>query len=282
MKGRGPERDRKVEEDMSVDGRRIDTAAAAAYEEHLVTTIFGPWAERAVDIAAPIPGEAVLDAACGTGAGARVAAPRVAPGGRVVGLDSDPGMVEVARELSAGWSVDVEWRCESVLALPFANAAFDLCLCLQGPQFVLEPDIGLAELHRVLRPTGRLIASFWCSMEYNKGHHALAQALEKRGIAPATRPFSLGDAEKARALFTEAGFRDMKLRTEEREALFPSVAAFIEGVAAGAPATRHALAQLPDGGRQDFVTHVEEILEPFTGAAGLTLPTRCHIVVARP
>ena len=282
MKGRGLERDLKMGEDMSDGERQIDTAAAAAYEEHLVAKVFGPWAERVVEIAAPIPGEAVLDAACGTGAGARVAAPRVAPGDRVVGLDIDPGMVEVAHQLSAGWGVDVEWHCESALALPFADAVFDLCLCLQGPQFFSEPNVGLAELHRVLKPSGRLIASFWCSMEYNKGHHALAQALEKRGIAPATRPFSLGDAEKAQALFTGAGFRDMEFRTEERDALFPSVAAFVEGVAAGAPATRHALAQLPDGGQEDFVAHVEEILEPFTGADGLALPTRSHIVVAWP
>ena len=71
MKGRGLERDLKMGEDMSDGERQIDTAAAAAYEEHLVAKVFGPWAERVVEIAAPIPGEAVLDAACGTGAGAR-------------------------------------------------------------------------------------------------------------------------------------------------------------------------------------------------------------------
>ena len=105
----------------------------------------------------------------------------------------------------------------------------------------------------------------------------------KSGASPRRRAHFLSAIpKKAQALFTGAGFRDMEFRTEERDALFPSVAAFVEGVAAGAPATRHALAQLPDGGQEDFVTHVEEILEPFTGADGLTLPTRSHIVVARP
>ena len=133
-----------------------------------------------------------------------------------------------------------------------------------------------------MKATGRLAASFWASIEHNKGHHALARALEKQGLAPALRPFSLGDPEKARALFTEAGFRTVALRTEEREAGFPSVAAFIEGIAAGAPATRHALAQLGDDRKQGFVTDVEEILEPFAGPDGLQLPTRSHIVVAEP
>ncbi len=49
--------------------------AAEAYEQHLVPKIFGPWAALAVDLAAPAPGEAVLDAACGTGIGVRLAAP---------------------------------------------------------------------------------------------------------------------------------------------------------------------------------------------------------------
>ena len=86
----------------------------------------------------------------------------------------------------------------------------------------------------------------------------------------------------ARVLFTEAGFRNVALRTEEWEAKFPSVTAFIEGIAAGAPATRHALAKLGDDRQQDFVSDVTKFLEPFVGPDGLNLPTRSHIVVAEP
>ena len=110
----------------------------------------------------------------------------------------------------------------------------------------------------------------------------MARALEKQGLAPALRPFSLGDPEKARALFVEAGFRTVALRTEEREANFPSVAAFIAGIAAGAPATRHALAQLGDDRKQRFILDVEKILTPSASPDGLRLPTRSHIVIAEP
>jgi ubiquinone/menaquinone biosynthesis C-methylase UbiE len=267
---------------LSASARSVDTTAATAYEEHLVAKVFGPWAERVVDLAAPTSGEAVLDVACGTGVGARLAVPRVMPGGRVVGVDNDPGMVEVARRMAAKGKIDVEWHCESALALSFADATFDLCLCLQGPQFLSDPLTGLTNIHRVLRSTGRLAASFWASLEHNKGHHALARALENQDLAPALRPFSLGDPEKARVLFAEAGFRTVALRTEERVARFPSVAAFIDGVAAGAPATRHALAKLDDNRKQDFVADVEKILEPYAGLDGVGLPTRSHIVIAEP
>jgi len=259
-----------------------DIGAAQAYEDHLVTRIFGPWAEVALDLAAPAPGEAVLDAACGTGIGVRLAGPRVLPGGRVVGVDNDPAMVAVARRIAAQSGIAAEWHCESVLALPFADESFDLCLCLQGPQFLSDPAKGMSELRRVLRPSGRLVASMWCSIEHNKGHHALAQALERHNLSPATRPFSLGDGDEVEALIRQAGFRGIRLHTREGQANFPSIPAFVTAIAAGAPATRHVLAQLPDARRQDFVEDVEAILDSYMNSAGLTLPTRAHIVVAIP
>lgn len=264
--------------------RAVDTAEAAAeaYEAHLVTRIFAPWARRAVDIAAPQPGEAVLDAACGTGIGVRLAAARVRPAGRMVGVDNDPGMVAVARRIAAEQGITAEWHCDSVLALPFADRSFDLVLCLQGPQFLSEPAAGLSELRRVLKPSGRLVASMWCAIEHNKGHHALAEALKRHNLTPATRPFSLGDEATVEALMRDAGFHGVTVHTRDGQASFPSIPAFVVGVAAGAPATRHVLAQLPEARRRDFVADVEAILSPYVTADGVRLPSRAHIVVATP
>lgn len=258
----------------------IDTTAAEAYEQHLVSRLFGPWAEQVVNLAAPKPGESILDVACGTGIGARLAAVEAGPGGRVVGTDSDAGMIEVARRLSAAAGLSIEWRTVAAEDLPFPDATFDLCLCLQGPNFLSDPAAGLAQIRRILKPAGRLVASMWCAMEHNKGHHAIARALERRGVAPATRPFSMGDPVLAEKLIAEAGFREIDLQTRERLMAVPSAEAFISGVAAGAPATRHAIAKLPDDKRAEFVADVAEILEPYATDNGLSLPTRCHVVVA--
>ncbi len=257
-------------------------SAAEAYEHHLVPKIFGPWAALAVDLAAPTPGEAVLDAACGTGIGVRLAAPRVLAAGRLTGIDNDPGMVSVARQLAERDGIAAEWHCESVLQLPFADAGFDLCLCLQGPQFVADPAAGLVEMRRVLKPSGRLIATMWCAMQHNKGHYALAQALERQGVAPAIRPFSLGDRDAVRALMQQAGFGKVELESREMPATFPSVKAFVAGVAAGAPATRHALAQLAEDSKQQFIEDVQTILQPYANENGVTLPTRAHLILAKP
>jgi len=70
------------------------------YERYLVLDIFGPWAADLVALATPQPGEWVLDVACGLGVVTRLAAQQVGASGRVVGLDHNPHMLEVARALS--------------------------------------------------------------------------------------------------------------------------------------------------------------------------------------
>ena len=267
---------------MSTNGREIDTTAAEAYEEYLVPAIFGPWAEVVVGLAAPKPGEHVLDVACGTGIGARIAAEAVAPNGKVVGLDIDPGMVEVARRLAEGLGAATEWHCGSAIEIPFADETFDLCLCLQGLQFFPDRAQGFSELRRVLRPTGRLVASIWGPIEHNKGHLALVQALEKQNVdaAAAKRPFSFSDAEEIKVIAGRAGFPAVEIQTEERLSRFPSVEGFIDSLASGAPSTRHALAQLLDEGRQDLVKDVKEILEPYVKENELNFPMRTHVVIA--
>ncbi len=248
----------------------------------MVPAIFGPWAEVVVGLAAPKPGEHVLDVACGTGIGARIAAEAVAPNGKVVGLDIDPGMVEIARRSAVQSGTATEWHCGSAIEMPFAHETFDLCLCLQGLQFFPDRAQGFSELRRVLRPTGRLVASIWWPIEHNKGHHALAQALERQNVdaVAAKRPFSFGEAEEIKEIAEWAGFPAVEIQTEERLSRFPSVEGFIDSLASGAPSTRHALALLPDEGRQDFVKDVKEILEPYVKENELNFPMRTHVVIA--
>ena len=269
---------------MATGGDEIDTSAAEAYEAFIVSAIFRPWAEFIVDLAAPKPGDHVLDVACGTGIGARVAAERLTPDGEVTGIDIDPGMIEVARDLAAASRLACDWQVASALAMPFADDRFDLCLCLQGLQFFADRGAGFAECRRVLRPSGRLFASLWLPIEDNKGHLALARALDNLNVdtAAVRRPFSFADAGAIRETAKEAGFRTVEVRTGERVVKFNSIEGFIDGIAAGAPSARHALVQIPDDRRGDFVAEVKESLEPFVTEDGLELPTRSHIVIATP
>ena len=95
------------------------------------------------------PGDAVLDACCGTGDLA-LAAERA--GGRVTGLDFSERMLDRAREKAQ----TVEWVLGDATALPFTDASFDAATVGFGIRNVPDLEAGLAELARVLRPGGRL------------------------------------------------------------------------------------------------------------------------------
>ena len=96
------------------------------------------------------PGDAVLDACCGTGDLAILA--RRHGAGQVTGLDFSEGMLERARRKEA----TVDWVPGDVLALPFADASFDAATVGFGVRNVEDLVAALRELRRVLRPGGRL------------------------------------------------------------------------------------------------------------------------------
>jgi demethylmenaquinone methyltransferase/2-methoxy-6-polyprenyl-1,4-benzoquinol methylase len=108
----------------------------------------GRW-RRLAAAAVVRPGDRVLDACSGTGDLALAARER---GGDVTGLDFSQAMLDRARRKSR----EVEWVQGDVLALPFADATFDVATVGFGIRNVADLEAALRELARVLRPGGRL------------------------------------------------------------------------------------------------------------------------------
>jgi SAM-dependent methyltransferase len=101
-------------------------------------------------IVAASPGPGVLDVGCGTGIAARQFQ---AAGCRVLGIDPDPRMAEVARQRG------VEVEVAAFEAWDPAGRQFDAVIAGQAWHWV-DPAAGAATAARVLRPGGRL-AVFW-------------------------------------------------------------------------------------------------------------------------
>jgi ubiquinone/menaquinone biosynthesis C-methylase UbiE len=264
---------------MSNQSRQIDTAPAEVYERYLVPAMFRPWAKDLIDLAAPQPGESVLDLACGTGIVARLAAERVTSSGYVAGLDIDPAMLAVA----ASRHPSIVWRESRAENIPFDDHSFDLVLCQQGLQFFPDRPAALKEMRRVLRPKGRLVVSVWRSVEHCPGHHALAQAMARHvnqssGNLP---QFSLADAGELRDLVTAAGFDDLALHSAVKISRYPSPERFVEWLMTGASiVTRRALAQIADEARSAFIDDVCTALMQYTDDEGLAVPMESHLLVA--
>jgi demethylmenaquinone methyltransferase/2-methoxy-6-polyprenyl-1,4-benzoquinol methylase len=95
------------------------------------------------------PGDRVLDAACGTGDLAIIAARH---GATVTGLDFSEQMLVRARRKAP----ELEWLQGDLLALPFEDGSFDAATVGFGIRNVADLQRGIDELHRVLKPGGRL------------------------------------------------------------------------------------------------------------------------------
>jgi demethylmenaquinone methyltransferase / 2-methoxy-6-polyprenyl-1,4-benzoquinol methylase len=133
------------------DVRRMFDRIAPVYDamNHVMTAGLDRRWRRLTAEAAVRPGDAVLDACCGTG---DLAVAARAAGGDVTGLDFSERMLERARRKAP----DVRWVAGDVLALPFRDESFDAATVGFGIRNVEDLDSGLRELARVLRPGGRL------------------------------------------------------------------------------------------------------------------------------
>lgn len=172
-----------------------------------------PFGEAAVDAAAAKPGERVVDVGCGTGPSALELARRVAPDGRVVGLDISPLLLgraaEHAREDGIG---NVEFIAGDAQTHDLEAGAFDLVFSRFGVMFFEDPAAAFTNLRRALRDTGRLTFACWQDVFSNLWMSlptiAASSVLGDFELPPegAPGPFSFADADHVRSILQSAGY----------------------------------------------------------------------------
>jgi len=251
------------------------------YEQSLVPAIFGPWSTQMVALAQPRKGESILDVACGTGVVARRASQYVGTHGRVIGLDINPGMIEVACSILIPSGVSIEWRVGDALMLPFPNATFDIVFCQGGLQFVPDRLAALREMYRVLRSGGRLALMVGQAIDYCPGFaiivDKLASCVGPQAAAILSLPFSLGDVEELRSLMVDAGFEDITIRPEVKMIRFPSPTTFVEDLITGSSIA----SQVDQITLAKLKTEVSQELQPFAKKGALSFPMGVHFAVAQ-
>jgi len=108
-------------------------------------------------IAPILRGETVLDIGCGAGTDLLLAARRVGPSGRAIGIDMTEVMLDRVRGSAAAVGLtNVEVRRADATALPLADASVDVVISNGVLNLVPEKEKAFAEIRRVLRPGGRL------------------------------------------------------------------------------------------------------------------------------
>jgi arsenite methyltransferase len=109
----------------------------------------------------PRRGETVLDIGCGAGVDSILAAQRVGPGGRVVGVDATDEMVAKARtNATAAGVANAEFRQGEAARLPAGDSTIDLVISNGVFNLCFDKPAVLAEVYRVLSSTDADSRSF--------------------------------------------------------------------------------------------------------------------------
>lgn len=254
--------------------------AANAYEALFVPALFGQWARKVADAAEIQHGQRVLDVASGTGILAREVALRTGSSGRVVGIDPNPGMIAVAKQLSRA----IEWREGSAESLPFPDQSFNAVVSQFGLMFFTDRRLALREMLRVLAPGGHLVVAVWDSLDnipaFNSEVALLEQTAGRRAAEALRAPFVLGNRKDLAMLFSEAGVVSAEITTHHGAAQFPSIRTMVEADLRG---------WLPMMGvilTEDLIDHIlqeaGQAISSYAAAnGGITFHLSVHIVTAK-
>jgi SAM-dependent methyltransferase len=181
-------------------------------------------AEELVEDLDIVPGERVLDVACGSGNGALAAARR--SWGNAVGVDFVPALLERGRERAAVERLEVGFVEGDAADLPFGDGEFDVVISIFGAMFAPEQEKTAAELLRVCKPGGRIGMANWVP---DGPVSSLFATIAKHAPPPPgmVPPVLWGTEDRVRELFGD-GVSDLRVERRASRQAFRSIDHYLD------------------------------------------------------
>ncbi|MGP3974245.1 class I SAM-dependent methyltransferase [Streptomyces sp. 8N114] len=177
--------------------------SAGAEEFHRWSPLlWDPVGEATAAVAAPVPGERVLDACCGAGASALPAARAVGPGGVVDAVDLSGSLLAIAEHRAHLEGLrNIRFHQGDATAWKAPEGGYDLVQCALGVFFFPDMDRDSWALAGRLRPGGRLVVTVWEKGALGGWGQAFKSAVEtEREWPPSPQSAQLARIDTAEAL----------------------------------------------------------------------------------
>ena len=228
-------------------------------------------------------GAQVLDLAAGAGGQTLAAARRVGSSGRVVATDISPEILTYAANAAREAGLEnVETREMDGEALAFEDDSFDAVISRVGLIYFPDQQGALREIHRVLRPGGRLSAIVYSTADRNQFFSIPVGIIRRIAGLPAPAPglpgpFSLGSPGVLDAAYENAGFEDVDVRAVDAPVRFPTAAECVRFERESFGALHAMLAGVTEAEREQAWSEIETELGQFESSAGFEGP--CELLV---
>jgi SAM-dependent methyltransferase len=241
--------------------------------------------KAALAFAAAKAGEHVVDIGCGTGTTTMALADSVGTSGQVTGVDISKPMLGLARERAAKAGKNIAFIEADASVFPFTTT-IDLVFSRFGVMFFDQPAKAFENIHRALKPTGRLAfvcwrpaqENAWASVPFAAARPLLPETPPADPLAPG--PFAFADPDRVKMILTEAGFRAVKVEPlNTTNNLGADLDAAAKQTLEIGPLAR-AAAQCDDAAKANIVAAVKKALAQYVTPEGITPPAACWLVGA--
>ena len=231
-----------------------------------------PAQDKLIQMAQLLPGEVIIDIACGTGLITFAAAEKVRENGFILATDISDKMVEKAAGTAKEKNLThVKFERMDAEELNTPDAIYDAALCALGLMYLPDPLKALKEMYRVLKPGGRAVAAVWGQRDHC-GWAEIFEIVDKR-VSSEVCPmfFNLGNADMLQRNFTAAEFTNI---TSERLSTILQYASGEEACGAAFAGGPVALPYFKFSAEVKREVHAEylESIKPFQQGGGYAVP----------
>jgi SAM-dependent methyltransferase len=238
-------------------------------------------------LAGPKADEHVLDVGCGSGTTTMLLAERVAPNGRVTGIDISKPMLELARHRAAEKGSRAQFVEADATDYRFEPLALDLVFSQFGVMFFADPVAAFANLHRALKPGGRIAFACWRAHAENPWANVPESAAKP--FLPPSPPsdpnapgrYSFADPARVKTVLLEAGFHAPELEKLDVAAFQGKTAEEAASSAIDSGPLMRTLEQADMGTRKAIRAAVEQRLAKELRSDGIWLTQAVWLARAR-
>jgi ubiquinone/menaquinone biosynthesis C-methylase UbiE len=257
-----------------------------------IDALFAPLTQPALDRANLAPREAMLDIGCGSGATSLEASRYVGEEGKVLGVDVSRPMLKLAsRRRHIGGFTQLDFL-EADAATHAFEPSFDVLFSRFGWMFFADPVAAFTNLHRALKPGGRVVLMTW--QRLSKNPWFLTPVIAIREVLPADPaepkpdplapgPFAFADADRIKQTLAAAGFSAVQVEPFEATMRLAGPGD-IDGAADFStqigPGSR-LIADAPEEKRPAMLEAVRRALATHDSAAGVNLGAAVWVVTAK-